>query len=87
MAQAAMQADQQPRTHATRPSAPPSHLRVQVALADLLVQQLPHGALKLGRDLLRLVRHVEAGQLLRVVASVRNMRWKGSGPWTCDPRA
>lgn len=40
-----------------------THLWVQVCLADLLVQQLAHTALKLGADLLRLVADVEAGGL------------------------
>ena len=42
-------------------------LRVQVRVADLLVQQVADGGLELGRDLLRLVRHVELGEVVHVL--------------------
>jgi hypothetical protein len=54
----------------TRPN-----LRVDVRLADALVQQLPYCSLELGRDLLRLVANVELGQLgYLIVFALRRVR-------------
>lgn len=41
-----------------------AHLRVEVAVPNLLVQQLAHSALKLGADLLRLVADIEGGHVI-----------------------
>ena len=41
-----------------------NELRMDICLTNALVQQLPHRALELGRDLLRLVAHLSVSALV-----------------------